>query len=190
MLFGFLMVIFPSNLLPFFSSYPFSNFLIIAHFVVYIMRLSPKPSFACKFSWAFIFPSLVAFLVSISTPVSATCYWPNSTLYANNPDSSTVSADDHPCNPNADASVCCGTGWTCLSDGVCKIHLKEADYYYRGTCTDYTWKSKECPGFCFQSSRFPLRANASKEPAHPDHFYTDNHTTEPLGKCSTSGADW
>src|SRR6266536_4730129 len=70
MLFGFLMVIFPSNLLPFFSSYPFSNFLIIAHFVVYIMRLSPKPSFACNFCWEFIFPSLVAFLVSIQ-PQSA-----------------------------------------------------------------------------------------------------------------------
>jgi hypothetical protein len=91
-------------------------------------------------------------LASIAVNVNATCYWPNATLFTNNPDPDTISPDDHPCNPDAEASVCCGTGWTCLSDGVCKIRQDGNDFYYRGTCTDFTWKSQSCPGFCMQQS--------------------------------------
>src|SRR6266536_6000704 len=73
-------------------------------------------------------------------------------LVTSNPDPSTGAPDDHPCNPDADASVCCGTGWTCLSDGVCKINEEGTDFYYRGTCTDFSWNSQSCPGFRFQQS--------------------------------------
>ena len=83
---------------------------------------------------------------------SATCYWQNSTLAPDDPYS--IAPDDTACFPDQDNSPCCGTGWTCLSDGVCYIEIDGGEYYYRGTCTDRTWDSQQCPGWCFAQSKY------------------------------------
>ncbi|KAK5561009.1 hypothetical protein LTR46_001319 [Exophiala xenobiotica] len=97
---------------------------------------------------------------------SATCYWQNSTLAPDDPYS--IAPDDTACFPDQDNSPCCGTGWTCLSDGVCFIREDETDFYYRGTCTDRTWDSQQCPGWCFAQN---------------------SNTSIPLAKCDTA-QDW
>lgn len=77
--------------------------------------------------------------------VEAACYYPNGDL---NP-------DDVPCNSSADASVCCGRGWTCLSNGVCMLgqdssvgSISRIGSTYRTSCTDRSWNSTACPDFC------------------------------------------
>lgn len=77
--------------------------------------------------------------------VEAACYYPNGDL---NP-------DDVPCNASADASVCCGRGWTCLSNGVCMLgqdssvgSISRIGSTYRTSCTDRSWNSTACPNFC------------------------------------------
>ncbi|EXJ95708.1 hypothetical protein A1O1_00831 [Capronia coronata CBS 617.96] len=86
-------------------------------------------------------------LVLLPQLVSATCYWQNSTLAPDDPYS--IAPDDTACFPDQENSPCCGTGWTCLSDGVCYIEQGDSSFYYRGTCTDRTWDSQQCPGWCF-----------------------------------------
>ena len=80
----------------------------------------------------------------ITSPSSAqslsqrTCYFPNGQ----------VSHDDHPCDGNAEHSTCCGgppTGAVCLSNKLCK---GIDGLLSRGTCTDPTWTSPDCPSFC------------------------------------------
>ena len=97
---------------------------------------------------------LLGLLTSLST---ATCYWQNSALNPDSPDS--IAQDDTACFPAQENSPCCGTGWSCLSDGVCMIRMEEQDFYYRGTCTDKMWTSQQCPSFCFaqnSNSSIPL----------------------------------
>ena len=100
--------------------------------------------------------------------VCATCYWQNSTLAPDSPAS--IAPDDTACFPEQDNSPCCGTGWTCLSDGVCYIEQDNNSFYYRGTCTDRTWNSQQCPGWCFAEN---------------------SNTSIPLLKCTeANGEDW
>lgn len=77
----------------------------------------------------------------------AACYYPNGDL----------SPDDVPCNSSAEASVCCGRGWMCLSNGVCmlsqdstvgSISGAHVGSTYRASCTDRSWNSTKCPSFC------------------------------------------
>ncbi|KAL2169524.1 hypothetical protein VTG60DRAFT_5917 [Thermothelomyces hinnuleus] len=56
--------------------------------------------------------------------------------------------EDFPCDPDAEHSPCCaGTplGLACLANKLC---LSPAGRFARGSCTDPTWKSPECPKFC------------------------------------------
>lgn len=83
---------------------------------------------------------LFAALLFVPSYVSATCYWANSTLA---PDSQySIAPDDTACFPNQNNSPCCGTGWTCLSDGVCYIEQQGEGFYYRGTHFS-SYQSKE-----------------------------------------------
>jgi hypothetical protein len=86
-------------------------------------------------------------LFSLLTAVESTCYFPNGD-----------SIQDTPCNPDAAHSTCCGPGYACLSNNVCALTehassdvAKLSSYYVRASCTDSTWKSKECPLFCLNS---------------------------------------
>ncbi|KAL9012396.1 MAG: hypothetical protein Q9173_002836 [Seirophora scorigena] len=49
------------------------------------------------------------------------------------------------CDPRLAASVCCGSGDVCLSNGLCSNPARE---FYRGGCSDLTYKSGLCPAFC------------------------------------------
>lgn len=80
------------------------------------------------------------------------CYFPNSD----------PSGGDVPCDPSASDSVCCGRGWTCLSNGACEFNLDSIDpqignsigELWRGSCTDSSWKSAQCPQFCYGEFRY------------------------------------
>ena len=76
----------------------------------------------------------------------ATCYLPDGDLFAS----------DTPCTSGGSASVCCGAGWTCLSDGVCSVTQdvsgQNETFYYRGTCTDQSWNDPACLNVCRDGS--------------------------------------
>jgi len=77
---------------------------------------------------------------------AAYCFQPNGN----------ITASDLPCDPNAAVSVCCGrnNGWVCLGNGMC--WLPGLGALGRGTCTDRTWQSPDCPQYCTQSSSSTL----------------------------------
>ncbi|KAL1645547.1 hypothetical protein SLS58_003858 [Diplodia intermedia] len=58
------------------------------------------------------------------------------------PDQST--SDDTPCDSTAEYSACCGSGATCMANGLC---LSDG-LFSRGSCTDQTWKSDACAQQC------------------------------------------
>ena len=65
-----------------------------------------------------------------------TCYDPNGNALTGN----------YPCDfPNL--STCCGYGWDCLTNGLCRQHGTTG--YAQSTCTDPTYK--DCLSFCNQS---------------------------------------
>lgn len=83
-------------------------------------------------------------LLSISLRlVAAVCYYPDGS----------VSPQDTACLNNGDNSTCCGQGYACLSNNICEatgdeIKKPGASLYVRGSCTDPTWRSNNCPQFC------------------------------------------
>ncbi|EGR44730.1 uncharacterized protein TRIREDRAFT_111955 [Trichoderma reesei QM6a] len=83
---------------------------------------------------------LLALLVTQS---SALCFYPDGT----------PAPGDVPCTDSTANSVCCGTGYACLSNGICQAtgdELKKpgATEFVRGSCTDKTFRSSSCPSFC------------------------------------------
>jgi hypothetical protein len=80
----------------------------------------------------------------------ATCYFPIGNV-----------ADGHtPCNASAEQSWCCASGNYCLSNGHClQVTDNFSNRIGRGSCTDRTWRSPECPFECAdgQLSSPPLR---------------------------------
>ena len=54
------------------------------------------------------------------------------------------------CDPEAEASVCCGIGFTCLSNGLCETYDQKDNWtgFWTGGCTDVTWNSSACPKIC------------------------------------------
>lgn len=77
--------------------------------------------------------------------VRATCY---------NPDGSEITNPAfQPCNQVVGKfSMCCGTNWTggvvmpdtCQENGLCLNSFENEPLYWRGSCTDPTWKSPNC----------------------------------------------
>jgi hypothetical protein len=61
--------------------------------------------------------------------------------------------DDLPCDPDAEVSVCCAgsvvLGFVCLSNKLC---VSPKGRIARGSCTDPTWQSPDCPKFCLSTS--------------------------------------
>ncbi|OBT93560.2 hypothetical protein VE01_08363 [Pseudogymnoascus verrucosus] len=93
-------------------------------------------------------PFLVSILfacVLLPAIVQATCY---------NPDGSKITNPAfQPCNQVVGKfSMCCGTNWTggvvmpdtCQENGLCLNSFENAPLYWRGSCTDPTWKSPNC----------------------------------------------
>jgi hypothetical protein len=84
----------------------------------------------------------LTFIALLAPCVLGICYDPDGTA-----------TNDSPCYGGTEASFCCGLGWACLSNKICMSTDKVANRqnispYYRGTCTDQTWRSGNCPNFC------------------------------------------
>jgi hypothetical protein len=65
------------------------------------------------------------------------CYYPNGEW----------SEKDFPCDPDAETSVCCWglPGVACLSNKLC---VNPNGSIVRGSCTDQSWLSGDCPQYC------------------------------------------
>jgi len=60
-----------------------------------------------------------------------------------------------PCDPTANVSLCCPSGWTCMSDLLCVMtqpntanNTYPIGTTYRGTCTNPLWDDQACGDFC------------------------------------------
>jgi hypothetical protein len=101
--------------------------------------------------------------------VSSTCYFPDSS----------VSPQDTPCEDTTEQSTCCGQGYACLSNHICmatgdEIQNPSATLYVRGSCTDPSWRSSDCPLFCIN-------------PDTPN--YDDTVSSAGIGKCTNTTKD-
>ncbi|KAL7812178.1 hypothetical protein V8C44DRAFT_349586 [Trichoderma aethiopicum] len=90
-----------------------------------------------------IFPIHLLALALFITQSTALCFYPDGT----------PAPGDVPCTDSTANSVCCGTGYACLSNGICQAtgdELKKpgATEFVRGSCTDKTFRSSACPSFC------------------------------------------
>lgn len=73
---------------------------------------------------------------------AATCYFPDGD----------ISPADTPCDDEATDTFCCYNKQACLSNKICLTgNVNGVDQYARGTCTDQSWLSGECPNFCLDS---------------------------------------
>jgi len=94
-----------------------------------------------------LIPATRALLTSLTllSTAHAICYYPDGT----------TTLSDVPCNSGSEASFCCGYGFACLSNKICMatsltIHRNDTQTYVRGSCTDESWRSGNCPNFCVQ----------------------------------------
>jgi len=65
------------------------------------------------------------------------------------PDGSQAQSD-YACNLTAEHSFCCAIGYNCLDNKICVA--EEYSDWNRGSCTDKTWNSPDCPRFCMDFS--------------------------------------
>ena len=91
----------------------------------------------------------------LTAPTSGYCYYPGA-----NPSSA---QNDRPCDPDAETSMCCPTGWTCMSNKICQVtdgSLAQAAVgsIRRATCTDPRWNQDICGDFCLSEFAFCFRA--------------------------------
>jgi hypothetical protein len=85
-----------------------------------------------------VFSSIL--LLPSAVRATATCYSRDGT-----PNS------DIPCSSGSDFSMCCGSGSTCYSNGMCgPVNGSGSRALSLGSCTDHTWNSKKCLGICPQ----------------------------------------
>ena len=89
---------------------------------------------------AYILVSVAHFLPQIlAVSQGATCYAPDGEAALGN----------YPCFLDQAVSPCCGGGYICEASGLCKVVGSQAvSDLIRGTCTDSTWKSTDCPQYC------------------------------------------
>ncbi|KAK6844144.1 hypothetical protein PG995_014254 [Apiospora arundinis] len=107
---------------------------------------------------------------------SAICYFPDGS----------VSAQDTPCDDASAEATCCGQGYVCLSNHICKasgdeIQRPGASLYVRGSCTDKLWRSSSCPNFCVDTAapNFDFTSGGNGMDRCPskteDMYYCINH---------------
>lgn len=89
--------------------------------------------------------SLFCFCIDL---VAAICYFPDGSL----------TPQDVPCLSDSQRqSNCCGPGYACLSNKICRLERSADEIavkytYRRGSCTDKIWRSSACPSFCILGS--------------------------------------
>ncbi|CAI6335736.1 unnamed protein product [Periconia digitata] len=82
----------------------------------------------------------LATILTLSSRTLSDCFFPNGDR----------SFSDTICNPDALVSSCCYDNQACLSNGLCVSDPLDAQKarIHRGTCSDKTWKSGNCPRSC------------------------------------------
>ena len=88
----------------------------------------------------------VCLLEKAVTVGAQTCYFPDGS----------VAGRDTPCRaPTSDqASACCAYSDICLDNNLC-LGQNGSQSISRGSCTDQTWHSSECPQYC-QDGKMPI----------------------------------
>lgn len=140
---------------------------------------------------AFIMKSIhhtVLYVISFASLATALCYFP---------DGKSVPRQDTPCRSNGFATFC-GQGYACLSNNLCMLteHVADAipgqSKYVRGSCTDQTWNSPNCPNFCIvpaNGDNFSGGMGVTKCEGTQDRYYCMNDQTNSLSSsaiCSSS----
>ncbi|MCJ1472118.1 hypothetical protein MMC13_000765 [Lambiella insularis] len=93
---------------------------------------------------------------------AAVCYYPSGAVEPNN----------HPCDPSAAVSPCCGQGQRCWSNGMCEIPSQNGLVdFVRATCTDATWESPACLRVCLDSALCgpPFSPSPHSPASHESH---------------------
>jgi hypothetical protein len=97
---------------------------------------------------------MLAILVQLAllvSPAFAACFYPDGSV-----------AQDTPCTDSTTQSSCCGTGYACVGHSssffLCQatgdeFQKPEASQYVRGSCTDKSWRSSNCPNVCVDPER-------------------------------------
>lgn len=109
------------------------------------------------------------------------CYYPNQV----------VAPNDVPCQTNGLVSFCCSSGYVCLDNKICMLEASSpvnqdsSDQYWRGSCTDQTWSSPDCPLYCLNTTNGdsvggPSMMNICPD-ATEDYFCIDHISNE--GNC-------
>lgn len=77
--------------------------------------------------------AIQALILFLATTVTAqSCYYPDGSA-----------SNDVPCSISGE-SACCGSDFFCLDNGLCYGR----GLVSRGSCTDKTWGSEACAGYC------------------------------------------
>lgn len=95
-----------------------------------------------KFGTTTALVSLIAILSVTPASSAPSCFLPNGT----------ISKNDLPCFPqNPESSCCGGSDYVCSTNNMCQYIKGPADqqYFVIGSCTDESWNSPACPGYCY-----------------------------------------
>lgn len=98
------------------------------------------------------------------------------------PDGSTITSFSI-CDSANGASLCCATGDTCLTKGLCQNPFGNL---YRGACTDRSYESALCPSICISGK--PLRSALSRDLKIIIHRCIEI-LSEPMHEPGRSGRD-
>jgi hypothetical protein len=88
----------------------------------------------------FLFFSATTACFIVSARAASSCYYP---------DGVTIDPTHVPCNSTIGTSSCCDPLDSCTTSGLC---LGRTGFNYRGSCTDKTWTSFNCPSSCHAST--------------------------------------
>ncbi|KAF2260475.1 hypothetical protein CC78DRAFT_536359 [Lojkania enalia] len=124
---------------------------------------------------------LFSFTLTVNTQEKKTCYFPD--LEAKIP------TGDVPCVSEGE-SFCCGQGFACLSNKLCKFTAFAGEQkpgqpiYGRGSCTDSSWNSPDCPNYCIAPEDGDTMDNGASlgkcANTIKDRYYCINNLTLPL----------
>ena len=92
-------------------------------------------------------------VAKVTMTAAQTCYYPDGS----------VSERDTPCRATSQgqASECCAWLDVCLDNSLC-LAQDGGEVISRGTCTDRSWQSDQCPKYC-QDGIFPTISCAMRE---------------------------
>ncbi|KAI9155574.1 hypothetical protein HJFPF1_08160 [Paramyrothecium foliicola] len=79
--------------------------------------------------------------------VSQVCYYPDGS----------VATEQFPCTNDEGGTFCCADGEACLANKLCYFNSTSIfddtfrHFNYRGSCTDKSWQSENCPDYCTEN---------------------------------------